>query len=76
MFIDRWQEVELLRRPREREILRSLSIAESMWQFIQLIELADRLPKWGDTDRLRRFETEQMVKWRKRMDTLGQAEPR
>ena len=76
MFIDRWQEVERLRRPRERERLRSLSIAESIRQFIQLIELADKLPKGGDTDKLRRYETEQLVKWRKRMDTLSRMELR
>lgn len=76
MFIDRWQEVERLRRPRERERLRSLSIAESMRQFIQLVELADKLPKGGDIDRLRRYETEQLVKWRKRMDTLSRMELR
>ena len=76
MVVAHWQEVEELKRPRERERLRTLSPAESIQQFIQLIELADKLPKWGDTDKLRRYETEQLVKWRRRMDTLGQVELR
>ncbi len=76
MVVAHWQEVEELKRPRERERLRALSPAESLRQFVQLIELADKLPKWGDTDKLRRYETEQLVKWRKRMDTLSRMELR
>ena len=76
MVVAHWQEVEELKRPRERERLRALSPTESFRQFVQIIELADKLPKWGDTDKLRRYETEQMVKWRKRMDTLSRMELR
>ncbi|MFB0515701.1 MAG: hypothetical protein ACETWG_03745 [Candidatus Neomarinimicrobiota bacterium] len=75
MLADRWQEVEQLRRLRERERLHSLSITDSLRQFIQLMELADKLPKWGDRERLRQYETEQLVRWRKRMDALGRTEP-
>ena len=76
MVVAHWQEVKELKRPRERERLRALSPAESLRQFVQIIELADKLPKWGDRDRLRRYETEQLVKWRKRMDTLSRMELR
>ena len=76
MVVAHWQEVEELKRARECERLRTLSPTESLRQFVQLIELADKLPKWGDTDKLRRYETEQLVKWRKRMDTLSRMEPR
>ncbi len=72
----RWQEVEELKRPREHERLRALSPAESIRQFVQLLELADKLPKWGDLKKLRRYKTEQLVRWRKKMDTLGPAEHR
>ena len=74
MLVNRWQEVEELKRPREHERLRALSSAESIRQFVQLIELADKLPKWGGLKKLRRYETEQLVRWRKKMDTLGPAE--
>ena len=76
MLVNRWQEVEELKRPREHERLRALSPAESIRQFVELIELADKLPKWGDLKKLRRYETEQLVRWRKKMDTLGSAEHR
>ncbi len=76
MSIGRWQEVENLKRPREHERLRALSLAESIQQFVQLIELAEKLPKWGDLERLRRYDTEQLVQWRKKMDTLGRVELR
>ena len=68
-----WREVNELRRRWERERLRSLSVAENMRQFVQLLALADSFPKWGETVRLRRQDTDELVEWRRKMDLAGRA---
>jgi len=70
----RWREVEELKRRQDQEHLRSLSVTEAFQQFTQLMELAEKIPKRGNLRRLRQQKIEQLVAWRRKMDTLGRKE--
>ena len=69
-----WKAVENLKRIRVRERLRSLSPRESVREFIHLIRFAEMLPRWGDLEKLRKFEIEELTQWKKKIDTLGRKE--
>ena len=55
---------------RERQHVRSLTVKQSIQQFIQLVQFAEKLPRWGNLRKLRQFETEELIRWKKRIDAL------
>lgn len=66
-----WKAIENLKRIRVGERLRSLSPKESVREFIQLVRFAEMMPRWGNLEKLRKFEIEELTQWKKKIDTLG-----
>lgn len=71
MIEQRWREVEAIKRRGDRERLRSLSVPDALQQFADLMTLMEKLPQTGDLKSLRRHNIDQLVDWRRKMDTLG-----
>ncbi len=74
MVEQRWHEVEALKRQGDKERLCSLTIPDALQQFADLMTLMEKLPQTGDLKSLRQHEIEQLIAWRRKMDTLGRKE--